>query len=637
MDDLRFDAAVKSIPGAVGKALADIPLGIIDGVWFGAVAPIGRGLGADVPNYAAASSVGKSVQKELSYGDHANYGKIAWEIGSTVALDALMFVPGGQLGKVASIGQVARAVVMEGMLLKDVGTMAGTLIGSAMNGNYEASADAIGGLAGLFAIHQIGKGVAALRGGGEGGLGGERPGGLAEVHNHMMGMGDVAYFVDKVGNGSADVLLDRMVGSYERAKPASRADGGDSYVALLTARARMEAHDAHLIDALYNASTPAETRAAFGAIEADAPARSAKLTAELGKVLMAGETTSFDHTYETRELLIKDHIDRVYDANAKVDKVVENAPYTNYARDVIGMLHADGISYVEMSTSPKKIGMRFPEQMMKDLHAEAQTAGGDVDVRFLAGQNTADFTDIANPRRFYDNLSASRDLLKRADVIGIDIASPEANRFSDMGMARFNEVMNVVSEAAGERGRSLVLRPHVGEGYVPKGVSGIDHASVAADNVDTLLGTLEQRGYSQGSEGVTMRFGHATHASPGQIQRMGAMQIIAEANIGSNVATQSIANPGMHPLVQNLFYGTPTILSTDGAGVMGTTLQAEYGTAGRIIGDFRAGKGGGDLRYDSMTPTLKVRFDVATLLQTQAAYLRFVRLGDLHDTAMAAH
>jgi predicted amidohydrolase YtcJ len=96
------------------------------------------------------------------------------------------------------------------------------------------------------------------------------------------------------------------------------------------------------------------------------------------------------------------------------------------------------------------------------------------------------------------------------------------------------------------------------------------HYTTAQKNLELLLRTLETKGWSQGKDGIIIRFGHATHATAEQAQRMAALGIVAEVNLTSNRVTgamQHRGGPGSdvadHSLVRLLVAGTPTILSTD--------------------------------------------------------------------------
>src|SRR5262249_42814462 len=153
-------------------------------------------------------------------------------------------------------------------------------------------------------------------------------------------------------------------------------------------------------------------------------------------------------------------------------------------------------------------------------------------------------------------------------------------------------------------------------GYAPPGTEDKAHIAIARANLEMLLRTLEKMGYHSDKakqDRVIIRFGHATHATPDQLKRMAKLGVIAEANIGSNLATGSIKEVDDPPLLYNLYYEVPTILSTDGHGVMSTNMTAEYGRAENMIKDFKDGKTtinvrGGPKRYDKLTPDEKARF-----------------------------
>src|SRR5262249_40819250 len=155
----------------------------------------------------------------------------------------------------------------------------------------------------------------------------------------------------------------------------------------------------------------------------------------------------------------------------------------------------------------------------------------------------------------------------------------------------------------------------------------------ARANIDKLLGELEDMGYNRKKDGVIIRFGHATHATPDQIKRMKDLGIIFEANIGSNLATGTIRSEDEHPLLDALYYEEPTILSTDGQGVMRTDIKKEYATAYRIIQRFRNGEthlviGGEPVFFQELSTEVQERFDINHLYRWAAEYRRDVMIGD---------
>jgi adenosine deaminase len=282
---------------------------------------------------------------------------------------------------------------------------------------------------------------------------------------------------------------------------------------------------------------------------------------------------------------------------------------------------------------------------MQDVHGELKAQGKDVDVRFLVMFPTDMFAtgELTEPKQneFKELKAQVKRILMRADAIGVDVAGPEAGAFTPEGMKRFAEVYDLVAEAAKLRKRPMVLRPHVGEGYNEGGETA-EHKKVAQHNLATMLKFLQDRGYSPSKDKVIIRFGHATHAAPDQIRVMHDLGIIVEANIGSNLATESIATITDHPLLYNLYYGTKTILSTDAQGVMRTTMTKEFALADEIISNFKAGNATLDigekrLAYNDLPETIDglpkdQAFSTQRLRDWARDYYKDVQQGDAADT-----
>ena len=218
-------------------------------------------------------------------------------------------------------------------------------------------------------------------------------------------------------------------------------------------------------------------------------------------------------------------------------------------------------------------------------------------------------------------------MLERGDVIGFDIAAPEKHVFTQRGLRNFQELYKLLSAAAKKRGKPVVLRPHVGEGYTPTRSGKIEmgadgktpkHYETAQKNMTLLLGQLQAMGYNAGkgkADGVVVRFGHATHATQKHAKMMADMGIIAEVNLGSNAETGAVLPPKRrvgpdgkmivertdvnpknepgafndHSLLHLLFAKVKVVLNTDAHGVMSADLPHEYGTAARIVQQFKDG------------------------------------------------
>lgn len=110
--------------------------------------------------------------------------------------------------------------------------------------------------------------------------------------------------------------------------------------------------------------------------------------------------------------------------------------------------------------------------------------------------------------------------------------------------------------------------------------------------LDTIEGKLEQGTLS---DKVVIRIGHATHASPEQLDRIRLLEskgvkIHVEANLTSNLTTGSVkdAKEQREVLLRFLNHGVVPTLNTDGGGVMGTTLRQEKTLAQNIIAGFKS-------------------------------------------------
>lgn len=156
-----------------------------------------------------------------------------------------------------------------------------------------------------------------------------------------------------------------------------------------------------------------------------------------------------------------------------------------------------------------------------------------------------------------------------------------------------------------------------------------------------LIKQLEALGYSSTKaqqDGVVIRFGHATHATPEQVERMAKLGVIVEANIGSNLITGSIIRAEEHPLLLNLYYGLETVLGTDAGGVMQTTRQREYAFARDLIEQFRTGKplefpNGKRIYFKDLTPEQQARFALDEIHRSEDRYHANVVAGDRRDSA----
>jgi hypothetical protein len=259
---------------------------------------------------------------------------------------------------------------------------------------------------------------------------------------------------------------------------------------------------------------------------------------------------------------------------------------------------------------------------MANAHRRAAAQGRDVDLSFLVMMPTSQTLSARGAKPKAATEALRRQLL-RPDVKGLDIAGPEATTFTPRGMRWLVDQIKLAREVAHTKGEPMVIRPHVGEGYDPTG-SG-RHVAVARKNLDMILGALKAAGYAGPGDGVIVRFGHAAHATGEQLKRMRALGIIVEANVGSNLATGSVLRAEDHPLLANMYYGVSTVLSTDGQGVMQTTLPIEYQRATAMITQFRSGQltlqlDGQRVRFADLSAEQQARFSTEWLAQQAIDY-----------------
>lgn len=151
-------------------------------------------------------------------------------------------------------------------------------------------------------------------------------------------------------------------------------------------------------------------------------------------------------------------------------------------------------------------------------------------------------------------------------LVGIDTAGPELTCFSAAGMAYYTQLVDAVYRAAkarralGWRGK-LLVHTHVGEGFtayyarrppaqpwtfddvfarVPV-LDGnvVTNAAAPTGNIGMLLNAIAQvrRTHPDLDRYVVVRFGHVTHATRAQAERMASLHIEADVNLDSNLAT----------------------------------------------------------------------------------------------------
>ena len=187
--------------------------------------------------------------------------------------------------------------------------------------------------------------------------------------------------------------------------------------------------------------------------------------------------------------------------------------------------------------------------------------------------------------------------LGKDGLVGVDFAGPEAN-FTPQGMENFKEIYRLLGQKAKDRDTAVVIRPHVGEGDPRKAYE--EKRPQATDNIELMITALEELKLEDGkrpeeeriSDNVVVRFGHATHATGSQLERIKQLGVIVEANLTSNLETGAVRNKTQmqRTILKFLYHDVRTIINTDGGGMMRTDLPYEYKRAKEAIQDFKDGK-----------------------------------------------
>jgi DNA uptake protein ComE-like DNA-binding protein len=356
--------------------------------------------------------------------------------------------------------------------------------------------------------------------------------------------------------------------------------------------------------------------------------------ATLRRVMRASAEMPFDYTYDPRGAFIK-HIQAADKAaGLKGDK----ARMYQFVEATVERLAKQGIRYVELQGKLNAPGI-------SDADFEAITAKHGIFVRMLphllTNQMAVDKEGAPTGRpiskeQVYKMLGKdpeSNEPISKI-VAGLDICGPEKGRWSKGTIGQVDIALEALALESDRAGRPMVLRPHVGEGYSENsevrrhgGGDRGEVAQISRNNLKVLLDHLENSPhYKPPPEGkVVVRLGHVTHATDKQIEQMRKLGVIAEVNIGSNLATGSLprdtnANGRLdeHPLLKLMIAGVKTTLSTDAQGVMSTSMGREFGFADDMIQDFVSGRTtvtirGKTLRYQDLTPEQQRRVSLGTL------------------------
>ena len=417
-----------------------------------------------------------------------------------------------------------------------------------------------------------------------------------EVHNHFKGVLEPDYFVKRLYGDDSDAsyvrALDWLRGRYGEVGP----DGQLTPNAL-----ELRAGSPEVLATLEGGYRLEDARQIFH------------------RIMQAGDEMPFDATYDPRGELIK-----------RVMREVPNGGEV-MLRDTLARLRADGVTYAELQLDPRKVGVtpeRF-RQIALESGVQVELLTHLISERSLGAGETIGEAQLEALLRGGGDARLPRDLLA-----GFDVAGREAAAFTPQGMQTFENAYVVLTRAAGEEGQPYVLRPHVGEGYARtsdarrEGVSRDgDEARIAQQNIQSIIDRVQDmrtRGvYVPPGEGgrVIIRLGHVTHATEAQARAMHDLGLIAEVNIGSNIATGALPRPragatrlSEHPLLLLLYHGVDVLQSTDAQGVMSTNMVREFALAESIISDFKSGRrnlevDGRTLRWAALSPEERASLD----------------------------
>ena len=462
-----------------------------------------------------------------------------------------------------------------------------------------------------------------------------------DLHNHFMGAVSVDDFALEMGGGTVPLTSEQMlvkVRDAVRGDPDYAAhynvdaDGTKTFDDTGAGQGQRGGDAFNNVKAIEEAQAQIEEKRR-GPQGPDTEAEIKRIADNaVDAALSSSKHTPFDGGYSIRDTLVKTYID-------KQDPNKGKTPYSKYIRMTLKALERDGILYSEQSQSVNKLakGNITPEAVAKelsDLNKDRAAKGlPPMDVRFLAMIETkflgAEGADPqTNDAKWQEQLANLRTLMERGDIIGVDIASPETSDMTAGGAQmqhRIRDLALMLQAAGAHAGRKLVLRPHVGEGYIemPDNAHGhkasfdADHSRkhyekaeanlwAMVDAVERLSKTIGPDGkplYNPADPNPEIRLGHATHATPELAAKMKELGIVVEVNLGSNAISGSLQDSATNPqgrsesghlhhmddhsLLTLAAEGVPIVLATDGQGMMGTGLGDEHKRATEIIRTFR--------------------------------------------------
>ncbi len=443
--------------------------------------------------------------------------------------------------------------------------------------------------------------------------------GVAELHNHFKGVLDAEDFPrilfpeehDRDPKVAAKLTLDKLREFYDDGP-----DGGknSNFDGVLTNRDGSPKVSAKLIKDILNQ-----------------PGTDADPMGTLKRVLSASAEMPFDYTYDPRGAMLK------Y-LESPDEGITDRRSVKAFVEATVERLAGQGIKYVELQGK-----LTTPGMSAEEFQAICKDKG--IMVRMLPHLLTAQMavddegkltgTPITE-EQVYKMLGKSKDSDEPVSelVAGLDICGPEAGRWSKDSIGQVDIALKALALEAEKADRPLVLRPHVGEGYsedpeIRRHGGGPDSevAKTARNNLTVLLNALEKNpDYEPPPKGkVIVRLGHVTHATDEHIAQMKRLGVIAEVNVGSNLATGALPADSTgkgrldeHPLIKLMLAGVKTTLSTDAQGVMSTNMGREYGFAADMLDDFRRGRtsimlDGKQTHWKDLTPDQQQTLGLGTL------------------------
>ena len=264
--------------------------------------------------------------------------------------------------------------------------------------------------------------------------------------------------------------------------------------------------------------------------------------------------------------------DRVYAVRRMLWRLASPDPRAQ-AEILLRRLRSQGLDYVELQGGPPA-GMTAAE--FRRLFDQEN-----VEVRFLHQVSSRGLLrEDQDPVRVVQD-AVEQMFVPDADglVVGVDFLGPEPH-FTDRTHQAIVGGLRYMEARLQTRGGGGVFRIHAGEGYFGD-VSDADLHSrrqTYQQNLDVVIGAVEAFQLQRAAAApIEIRIGHATQASPRQIERLTGLGVHFELNLRSNIETRAGPNPeelDTHPMLAMMYYGSKVTLSTDGGGLVRSTLAA---------------------------------------------------------------